>query len=416
MNRRVLKVVGVLAALILVFAIGAAAGGGVVFAAAQVFDGNRGQVVIGFQADQEAGIVIASVAPDSPAEAAGIKRGDILLKIDDQAINSTADLFNYLAERTEGDEVVLVVLHGDEERTLTATLGARNGRAYLGVVPCGPGMPDVISLRVAQPGALITDVVPDGPADQAGLEAGDIVVAIDGQEITDETGLADLIAEHQPGDTVTLEVARPGEDPRDVTVKLGEHPDEEGKAYLGIQYAPTPRIEHFEGEMVPFVPARPFLEEPFYFSPDIDVEEGAIVMRVADESPAQAAGLERGDIITAIDGEPVDGPGTLVDMVGERNPGDTISLTVYRPKDGETVEIEATLAEHPEEETRAYLGVVTVPFPRMFYREGEKMPGMKDTERRFMFRVPFQLEIKPHWFERPAPPADCCGDNFMQTI
>jgi S1-C subfamily serine protease len=89
-------------------------------------------------------------------------------------------------------------------------------------------------------GALIAEVVPGSPADEAGLEAGDeeirfqgqqvtvggdVIVAVDGQELVEEADLASLISEHPPGDTVTLEVIRDG-DTEELEIELGERPEQ----------------------------------------------------------------------------------------------------------------------------------------------------------------------------------------------
>jgi len=93
-----------------------------------------------------------------------------------------------------------------------------------------------------QAGAMIVDVVPDGPADQAGLGEGDLLIAIDGTKIDESSDLAAMIAEYKPGDKVTIEVAgfgpRLGRGDREVTVVLGEHPEDKGKAYLGVTFVP----------------------------------------------------------------------------------------------------------------------------------------------------------------------------------
>ena len=86
-------------------------------------------------ATDEVGLVIVSVDPAGPAAAAGVARGDILLSIDGQATNSAADVTKVVAGLTAGDDVDVVVTHGDEERTLTVTTVDNNGRAYLGIQP-----------------------------------------------------------------------------------------------------------------------------------------------------------------------------------------------------------------------------------------------------------------------------------------
>jgi len=112
--------------------------------------------------------------------------------------------------------------------------------AYIGVTTQSlyPQLADRLGLDT-DTGALVTKVVDGSPAADAGLEAGkqeiefqglkavtggDVIVAVDGDEIVGETDLPKLIAEHEPGDTVTVEVIRDG-GTRSLDVKLGERPD-----------------------------------------------------------------------------------------------------------------------------------------------------------------------------------------------
>lgn len=55
-------------------------------------------------------------------------------------------------------------------------------------------------------GALITDIVPDGPAESAGLESGDVIVAIEGDEIGSAEDLTATLSEHEPGETVSIDI------------------------------------------------------------------------------------------------------------------------------------------------------------------------------------------------------------------
>lgn len=84
-------------------------------------------------------------------------------------------------------------------------------------------------------GALIEEVVQGTPADQAGLMPGDIIVAIDKIPVDGNHLLPDIIGGYEPGDWVTLTFLR---EMRKDTVKLrlGEHPEMSGRAYLGIYY------------------------------------------------------------------------------------------------------------------------------------------------------------------------------------
>lgn len=90
-------------------------------------------------------------------------------------------------------------------------------------------------------GALIQEVVPEGPAEQAGLRPGDLITAIDGDPLTPEIDLAQLIGELEPGDEVVityLEQSNPMNEPVDVVVLLGSHPDDPNRAFLGVRFVP----------------------------------------------------------------------------------------------------------------------------------------------------------------------------------
>ena len=76
-----------------------------------------------------------------------------------------------------------------------------------------------VDLTYAGPGAQIKAVVAGGPAEAAGLKAGDVILAIDGRKVSDSTELIVAIRTHAPGDTVTVEV-QDGAGSRDVRVTL----------------------------------------------------------------------------------------------------------------------------------------------------------------------------------------------------
>ena len=114
--------------------------------------------------------------------------------------------------------------------------------AYIGVTTQGlyPQLADRLEID-ADTGALIAEVVPGSPADEAGIEGGDeelrfqgaqvtvggdVIVSVDGQRIVEEADLARFIAQKSPGDTVTIEVIRDGGDSEEVDVTLGERPEQ----------------------------------------------------------------------------------------------------------------------------------------------------------------------------------------------
>jgi S1-C subfamily serine protease len=93
-------------------------------------------------------------------------------------------------------------------------------RAYLGVTTATV-TPD-LNLRVDR-GAVVTDVVPLSPADKAGLELGDVIVRLDGKDVTTSEAISEIVDGRDPGDEVEAEVVRAGRRER-VTVTLTARP------------------------------------------------------------------------------------------------------------------------------------------------------------------------------------------------
>jgi len=72
-------------------------------------------------------------------------------------------------------------------------------------------------------GAHIAEVVNGGPADDAGVQQGDVITAVDGQPVTSGDDLRLAVENHKPGEDMTLTVKRNG-DTKTITVKLGTRP------------------------------------------------------------------------------------------------------------------------------------------------------------------------------------------------
>lgn len=84
-------------------------------------------------------------------------------------------------------------------------------------------------------GAVVQYVEPGSPAEEAGLEKGDVITAVDGQEVDRDHPLDQLIRRYKPGDSVEITYWRDNQEHK-VKVRLGEHPEEKNKPYLGIRF------------------------------------------------------------------------------------------------------------------------------------------------------------------------------------
>jgi len=97
-------------------------------------------------------------------------------------------------------------------------------------------------------GALIVDVRPNSPAAQAGLRPGDLIVAVDNEEINASNTLVDVIMRHSPRDRVTITIRRNmGRELAKVVVRLAPHPDNPDKPYLGVVCRIMPALDFPEG-------------------------------------------------------------------------------------------------------------------------------------------------------------------------
>lgn len=387
MTRRLLLIGAGLVAVLAVLGIGAAGGAALTYWALQA----RPAAAQSAPPDADAGLLVAAVDPAGPAAQAGLRRADIVLELDGQAVNTFSALIRELSARDPGDSVALKVQRGDATLTLTATLGDQDGRAYLGFTPClegGHWTHDGVAAFEVWPGegVRVIEVLPDQPAEAAGLKAGDLITAIAGQALDAEHALADVLAGHSPGDTVTLTVTRPGEtEPLSIEVTLGENPDVDGQAYLGIRYAPA------------LAPGMEFGPVPFHdlpFGPDFNfslpdgITEGAVIGEVTADSPAEAAGLKTGDVVSAMDGEVLDGPRALAEAVAAHEPGDRITLAVHRTGEDEPLSVAVTLGEHPDQAGKAYLGVSVIGFFKVDREPDDApfhWPDLPEIPRRFPF-------------------------------
>jgi len=160
-------------------------------------------------------------------------------------------------------------------------------------------------------GALIADVVKGGPADKAGLERGDIVVAFEHKDILHASDLRNRVANAPIGKRAKVTVFRRGER-QDLTVQIGNM--EDAAKILAN------RIEKRLGAEFRPVTAR---EAKSY---GLDLQEGVALLRIDSDGPLANVGFEVGDIILQVNGQNVEGVQSFVDLVGSISSNGLITL------------------------------------------------------------------------------------------
>ena len=162
--------------------------------------------------DKSGKTVIGEVASESPAEKAGLKAGDVLQEIDDKPCPSATFARDQLRAKLAGAKVNLAVQRDGKDMTITAMLkptsspivptGANAGRPIIGAMLDAPATGS---------GVQVKEVTDKGPAANAGLKEGDVILKFDGKDVTGTGQFRGLIAERRVGDQVELLVERNGE-------------------------------------------------------------------------------------------------------------------------------------------------------------------------------------------------------------
>lgn len=146
----------------------------------------------------ESGALITVIAPGSGAEAAGLRVDDIIVAVNDEKIAGASELSNTIGLMASGEEIDIDYMRGDERLSTTAILGQQQRSANLQqgleIHPGLQGAEFAQSSTTATRGIEVTSVVPDSPAAQRGLRAGDIITAANRREVRDLEELAAIAA------------------------------------------------------------------------------------------------------------------------------------------------------------------------------------------------------------------------------
>ncbi len=157
------------------------------------------EIASGLGLKQVRGVLVNSVNSGGPADKAGVKTGDVIVQVNGKDVNDPNSLRNEIAGLTPGVEVTLTILRDGNQQQVRVKLGeltpeaARanrqgggdEGSAKLGITvsPLTPERAAQLGLRRGATGVVIDEVDPQGPAAQAGIEAGDVIQEVNRQPV-----------------------------------------------------------------------------------------------------------------------------------------------------------------------------------------------------------------------------------------
>jgi serine protease Do len=273
----------------------------------------------GFENSATAGIVSAKsrTLPDDPY--VSFMQTDVAVNPG----NSGGPLFNLKGEviginsqiytHTGGYQGLSFAIPIDAANKIQAQLVAHGkvtrGRLGVMIQEVNQSLADSFGLKQAG-GALVASVEKGSPAAKAGIEAGDVIVSVDGQEIGHSAELSAHISELTPGSKAKLDIVRKGEN-RSLSVVIGEMPGT-GEVAQGDESADKGRL----GALV----------RPLAPNERADGREGVVVERA--DGAAARAGLRPGDVILSVNGKPVKDPEQLRQLVQQA--GRRVAVLIQR--------------------------------------------------------------------------------------
>lgn len=181
----------------------------------------------GLSLARDRGVILADVEPDSPADQAGLKRGDIVGALDGQRMLSASQMENRIYRRQAGDKLELRILRGETELKITPVVREREDQANLLARLIHPEKNLIARLGILcieidkdvaamipglrrQYGLIVAGKAAGGQSQFIDLQPGDIIDAVNTSPVALLDALRSTLSDMKPGDPVVLQVERDG--------------------------------------------------------------------------------------------------------------------------------------------------------------------------------------------------------------
>ncbi|MBW2146189.1 MAG: DegQ family serine endoprotease [Deltaproteobacteria bacterium] len=181
-----------------------------------------------FGLEKPQGVLVADVTEGSPADKAGIKRGDVVMGLAGKEIQDVAHLRNQVAALEPGQTVEISVIRDGKKKTMRVTIGTLSApglavvdavkKLGLEIQDLTPEIADRLGYE-GQEGVLVTNVVPGSPGQLAGLERGDLIQEVNRMKVTDVDSFNQVLAKAIESKSV-LFLVRHGEYSRYLVMRM----------------------------------------------------------------------------------------------------------------------------------------------------------------------------------------------------
>lgn len=263
--------------------------------------------------DNDGKPTVTHLLPECPAATAGVEVGDVLMTIDDSEVKEFDQLLDVLRKKKIGDKIQLTLSRGGAEVSVATKLTGRPGTS----AQRAPTITLGASGKDQTDGIALERVTEGGPAEKAGLRAGDVIAQVDGKDVSDFRQFMTDLQQKFAGDKLKINALR-GEEKLEVTVTLearaqgGQQTAAQSNVFMGIQGQDA-------------------------------TGGGATLTAITEGGPAEKAGLKSNDVVSKIDGKDITNYETLVSEIRGHKPEDKLKVTVKRGE--KSVEVEVTLAD-----------------------------------------------------------------------
>ena len=178
-----------------------------------------------FKLDENQGILISNVIENSPAEQAGLMRGDVIIEFNGKNVNEPFLLRNTVAGIKPGEEVTIKIIRDEESKSVTVVIGELPGDIHKVSAPVienalrgvtvrdlTPEIYEKLNLQEKIRGVVVTSVVPGSPAERSetSLIPGDVISEIDGKAIKNIEDYESIVARIKPDRNILLLLHRRG--------------------------------------------------------------------------------------------------------------------------------------------------------------------------------------------------------------